>query len=177
MKNPALRAERPAGQAGQAGQVSPDHLSPDDAALLSQASRGNGLALDALYDRYAPNVQAFALRILADPNEVDGLVHDVFLELWHKAGSEEPARCGVRNWLLLRVRSMALKAESRAQPSTSLTGAVAKEMSAEQRRIFELTYLEGLSCAEIAAHLQASEDMVRRWLLGAVSQLKTSGRS
>ena len=75
---------------------------------MASVAAGDTQALATLYDSYAPLLLGLGMKILQDRAEVEDLLHDVFVEVWQKAGSYEPARGTVRTWLCLRMRSRAL---------------------------------------------------------------------
>ncbi len=76
---------------------------------------GDHQALGELYDRHCPILLATALRILGELRAAEDLVHDVFVEAWHKASDYDAARANVRTWLLVRLRSRALDRWRRSQ--------------------------------------------------------------
>jgi DNA-directed RNA polymerase specialized sigma24 family protein len=78
-------------------------LAPDDAALLAAVARGDRAALGALYDRHGGRLLALALRLVSDRDKAEALVHDLFLAVWHQAGSFEPGRTPVQAWLVTRL--------------------------------------------------------------------------
>src|SRR5205807_7424800 len=83
---------------------------PDEAdiQLVRAAARGGSQALAGLYDRYASVLLAVGQRVLGNAREAEDLLHDVFLEVWRRAGDYDRARGSVRAWLLMRMRSRAL---------------------------------------------------------------------
>ena len=76
--------------------------------LVTAIARGDWDALAGLYDRFAGTLLAVGHRILGPNREVEDLLHDVFLEVWHHAGEYSPQRGSVRSWLLVRMRSRSL---------------------------------------------------------------------
>ena len=168
-----------------------------DVARMRALAAGDESALAALYDRHAPVMLAVALRILRARQDAEDLVHDVFVEAWQKAGAYDPARGGVRRWLLVRVRSRgidrlrALDAARRA----ALADAGAPEAAAppgwdgadrararaalralpdEQRALVELSYFEGLTCSEMAEHCGIPIGTVKSRLSAAMTKLRRS---
>ena len=83
-------------------------LRQSDAELLQTLIAGESAALAALYDRYAVTLLTLAQRLLGTRTEAEDLVHDLFLEVWLRAGTYDPSRASVRTWLLVRLRSRAL---------------------------------------------------------------------
>lgn len=148
-----------------------------DGALLTAIAQGERDALAMLYDRYAGLMLGLAQRILGNRRDAEDLIHDVFLEIWRKAGHYDPARGTVRTWILVRLRSRALdrcKSAGRVR-SVALEDAQVPEKSTaheeassldrkrvrvavealpeKQRAVLRLAYFKGLSASEIAREL------------------------
>ncbi len=148
-----------------------------DAMLVKAIAQGDRSALSALYDRYAGLMLSVARRMLGEEREAEDLLHDVFLEVWRKAGDYKPERASVRTWLMMRLRSRALdrcKSAVRSRtvglddvglsdaPSTGPQRLL--EVSPDrhrlhkalgtlpeaQRQVLRLSYFQGLSSSEIA---------------------------
>ncbi|MCA9643330.1 MAG: sigma-70 family RNA polymerase sigma factor [Polyangiaceae bacterium] len=167
----------------------------EDVELIQAAANGQRRALAALYDRHAPTMLALALRVLAQRQEAEDLVHDVFLEAWKRAADYDSARGSVRAWLLLRTRSRALdrkksvrvkrsvsleteslpevgQAQADAAPDQRLLLQVLGELPAEQREVLLLGYFEGLSSSEISAHIGIPIGTVKSRVAAALSKLR-----
>ena len=91
-----------------------------DRLLMERIAGGDNKALATLYDEYASLMFATCCRILSDRREAEDLLHDVFIELWRKAGDYDPARGTVRTWILMRLRSRALDRCKSARISRSV---------------------------------------------------------
>jgi RNA polymerase sigma factor (sigma-70 family) len=152
---------------------------PHDDALLAQRIRsGDRTALGELYDRYASLALATALRVVADRQLAEDLVHDAFVATWQKIERFDPERGSLRAWLLTIVRNRALDRvrgmrasievgaaddqsllRSGANPTweeaiarrsaAQLRGAL-EELPSEQREAIELAYFGGRTYREIA---------------------------
>lgn len=171
----------------------------DDCEIVTRVARGDRDALGALYDRHAGSMLGLGLKLLRDRGEAEEILHDVFLEAWKRAGDYDPSRGSVRTWLLLRMRSRCLdRIKSAARSRTSPAGerlervmgsapsaAVARadagrvrgalgDLPEEQRAILELGYFEGLSCSEIAEHLQIPIGTVKSRLHAALKKLRAT---
>jgi RNA polymerase sigma-70 factor (ECF subfamily) len=174
---------------------------PDaDAARVVEMAAGSSDALAALYDRHAASMLGLAHRVLGNRRDAEDLVHDVFLEAWHRAGSYDPTRGSVRSWLLVRVRSRALDrlralevaqrhadgdaaragAEPPAHPEAALLGGVARTRALEaidalpeaQREVVRLSCLEGMSSREIAERCGLPVGTVKSRLARALALLR-----
>ena len=185
-------------------QSPPPSVSDDsqvEVALVRRLAAGDRDALAALYDRYAVLLHAVGRRMLGDGREVEDVVHDVFLEAWHKAAHYDVARGSVRAWMLLRMRSRCLDRmksahERRSRPFGELTieelGAgpdapaaffgrdaerlrrVLGELPLDQRTVLELSYFDGLSGAEIAERLSVPLGTVKSRAAAALGKLRSA---
>lgn len=166
-----------------------------DGDLVASLARGERAALALLYDRHASYLLAIALRVLSDRREAEDLLHDVFLEVWRAAGDYDASRGRVRTWLAVRMRSRAIdrvqsaRARRRTAGVEELDGVAADNpaptpdkprvhnalgtLGAEQRRVIELAYFDGLTCAEIATTLTIPIGTVKSRMAAALSRLRT----
>lgn len=166
-----------------------------DADLVRRIAEGDQDALGRLYDRFSAVMMAVARRMLRSERDAEDLVHDIFLEVWKKAGTYDAARGSVKAWMLVRTRSRALDRlkspgyarvvaldESSEEPSVSTDatagadGNIAKaaldELGDDSRRILELAYFDGLSLSEIAVKLQLPLGTVKSRLGRALQKLR-----
>ncbi len=149
---------------------------PSELSQLRRAARGEAEALRRLYERYSPVVFAVALRILANRSEAEEVVQETFLEVWRRAREYDPRRGPAIAWMITigrtraidRLRARASQDRTLAQtevapaaafsPMELAEGRETRErvqaalatLPAEQRRVLELAYFEGLSQSEIA---------------------------
>lgn len=170
----------------------------DDVQLMVAVAGGESEALGVLYDRHCSTLLAIGVRILADNREAEDLLHDVFLELWQRAADYDPARGSVRAWLCIRMRCRALDRRKsagfsrvslmtehmqdtlEARPDNSDGSSVdharlidaLNQLSAEQRRVLELGYFEGLSSTEIASVLNIPVGTVKSRVAAGRAALK-----
>lgn len=71
-----------------------------DEALVLRLQEKDISGLGLLYRRYARLVYSLSSRIIRDPVEAEDLVHEVFLSLYRRCGSFDPAKGTVRSWLV-----------------------------------------------------------------------------
>lgn len=166
-----------------------------DAALVRAVAAGDRGALATLYDRYASLVMAVGVRILRNRRDAEDIAHDVFLEVWRRAGTYDPAKASVRTWLVLIMRCRAL--DRRKSAPVSMTSALVEDvrvsdpaeapdarldrarvtialesLSVAQREVLVLGYYEGLSSSEIATRLDIPLGTVKSRVAGALRALR-----
>lgn len=171
----------------------------DDVRLVREMANGDRAAFSALYSRYASTMLSVARRILGGKveRESEDLLHDVFMEVWRRAGSYERSRGTVRTWLLLRVRCRAIDRRRSARVSKGVLTddfrSLAEEPTGEdpalatdrravreallslpeaQRQVLVLTYFEGLSSSEIAEQLGVPMGTVKSRVAAGRSRLR-----
>ena len=157
-------------------------------------------ALSELYTRYAGLQMSIAYRILRNQLDAEDLLHDVYIEVWNKAGSYNPARGSVKTWLTMitrsraidRLRSLKIAREHAMQKTMSESSLEANSVDftpetmtenaqlrtavdklvEEQRKVLLLNYFEGLTCEEIARKLGTPLGTTKSRLRAAVKALR-----
>ena len=170
---------------------------PDDAedeVLVAAMAAGDRAALATLYERHGSLLLGLALRIVRERREAEDLLHDVFLEAWRTAKDFDPKRGRVRTWLAIRMRSRALDLQKSARVSRNTGDAglellvddgdagspdhgrvrrALAELAADQRRMIELAYFEGLSCTEIAERVAIPVGTVKSRIAAGLGRLRS----
>lgn len=72
---------------------------PDDLELMRAVARQDRRAFKMLYDRYAPRIGSYLLKLLKRPEQVDEAVNDTMLAVWRDAGRFDPAQGRLLTWL------------------------------------------------------------------------------
>jgi RNA polymerase sigma-70 factor (ECF subfamily) len=169
----------------------------DESDLLLRASGGDGLAFEEVVRRYQRRVYAVALRIVRRHDVADDVTQDTFVRAHRALGSFDRSRpfgpwvCRIAaNLAVNHVRSPEAREEGLPEghaetPSDregplqgvldreareQLQGALAR-LSAEQRAVFVLRAVEGLSYKEIAEALGISTGTVMSRLFRARERL------
>ena len=150
----------------------------DDGVLAQRIRSGDRDALGEVYDRHASAAMAVALRIVADREGAEDLVHDAFVAIWQKIDRFDPARGSLRSWIVTIVRNRAIdrlrgtrpsieigeaddRSLLRSGPNPTWESAMARlgsiqlraaldELPTEQREAIELAYFGGRTYREIA---------------------------
>jgi RNA polymerase sigma-70 factor (ECF subfamily) len=161
-----------------------------DEELLCLVAAGRCDALEALFDRYGSAAFSLARRVCRSAARAEDVVQESFLCLWRGVGRYEPARGSVRTWLLGIVHHRAIDNIRRHGPSAQccvsddglaerLPAAECTEseilqraerrrirdalaaLPAEQRRVIELAFFDGLTHSQIASLLSLAPGTVK----------------
>ena len=89
--------------------------------LMKRVVRGDGSALAELYDLHAAQVFGLCLRILNEPQLAEDVLQEVFVRVWQKASTYDPARGQFATWLMGVTRNMCIDQlrRLRARPQTA----------------------------------------------------------
>ncbi|UOF89516.1 sigma-70 family RNA polymerase sigma factor [Fodinisporobacter ferrooxydans] len=79
-----------------------------DLELLNAMERGDGTALEELYERYVSITYSFALRITEDPSLSQEIVQDIFMKIWTSPRLYHPERGKFSSWLLALTRNASI---------------------------------------------------------------------
>ena len=170
-----------------------------DAEVYSALISGEVPALGILYERYGEVVYRFALRILNNTQEAEDLTQEVFLTLWRNK-AYDPKRGSMLAFLntLTRSKSIDRYRQRQAQwrsleklgrsdapePRNNLMDKLAlketsrqvqaamTELPANQRKVLEMDYFDGLSQSEIAEGLKIPLGTVKTHKRNALLKLR-----
>jgi RNA polymerase sigma-70 factor (ECF subfamily) len=173
---------------------------PHDDVLAQRIRSGDREALGVLYDRYAALALAAAVRVVADRELAEDLVHDAFVAIWRKIDKFDPGRGSLRSWLLTVVRNRAIDRIRSARPSIELVEAdeasllrsspnptweaaiqrlsasqlrvAIEDLPGEQREAIELAYFGGKTYREIAIITGVPQGTANGRLRLALSKLR-----
>jgi RNA polymerase sigma-70 factor, ECF subfamily len=172
-----------------------------DHELLDRLQAKHADALEQLYDNYGDIMYGLAFRILGNRQEVEDVIQDIFLGLWHHC-NYDPDRASFKSFLMLLVRSRSLDrlrsqksrlntAErsghlvSKSSAETPLEAVVLDEISrrvqealaelpTKQRQALELSYFGGLTQQEIAQRLKIPLGTVKSYFRLSFAKLRQS---
>lgn len=164
------------------------------AALLARCALEDGVAFRTLYDVHSARLYAIALRITRQPSLASDAVHDALLQVWRNASRFDPSLGNADGWLTSLVRYRALdiaRRQMREQPGheipeqvdldpDALSRLVAgsegralraclEQMDAPRRSLVMMSFIEGLTQAQVAERvgqpLGTVKSSIRRALL------------
>jgi RNA polymerase sigma-70 factor (ECF subfamily) len=171
------------GGGNQRGMSDNDQIEAQQAGLLRRIAAGDSAALGEFHDQTASSLYSFAVRMLNDPHDAEEVIQDVFVQIWTKAQSFDPAvgiafhwaMSIVRNRCIDRLRSRQRRArviierensdaiEAAAETFAAETSLAPDELESvraalgalpdEQRQAIEMAFFGGLSHHEIAVTL------------------------
>lgn len=76
--------------------------------LLDGVRAGDKAAFADLYDALASQVLGLATHILRDRAQAEEITQEVFVEVWQKAHTFDPARGGAKSWVLRLTKSRSI---------------------------------------------------------------------
>jgi len=177
----------------------PDQDSLD--ALLQRVAAGERAAFDAFYTATVDRCMALARSVLGNPAWSEDCVADTYVAAWRQAANFDPARASAIGWLSMICRTRAIdrlrrertqigysislrpiddEVEQSLDPAAQfgrflVSGKLQKalsQLSAERRKLLELTYFQGLSNSEIAAATGLPLGTVKSGLRRSVALLR-----
>ncbi len=169
--------------------------------LLAGVARRDRAAFDSLYGRTASKLLGVILRIVRDRARSEDVLQEVYLRVWEKAGSFDPAAGRPMTWLITIARNRAIDvARQRVEVTvgddedneTDWVGAIAdpRDESAEfetvdqlrhcldrledlQRRCILEAYYEGYSREELARRHARPVNTIKTWLHRGATTLRS----
>ena len=167
------------------------------AAWLAAVAAGDGDALAVLYGQTSSRLMAVLLRLLRRRELAEEVLHDVYLRVWERAKSFDPARGSAMGWLVAVARNTALDhfrrhrrevvgiedvdltVEEPAGPDLAVASAARRALQAclerlepEPRHCVLLAYQHGLTYEEMAARLDRPIGTVKSWVRRSLSRLR-----
>jgi RNA polymerase sigma-70 factor (ECF subfamily) len=168
--------------------------------LVLDIGRGDRAAFGTFYDRFAPLVFSFAMRLVQERSAAEDLLQEVFFQIWREAGNYSPERGTPEAWIITITRSRAIdklrsirrrdksfvpmegptgqeydgRVESGATASDSkiMVNNALSQLSDNQRHVLELAYFDGLTQSEIADHLKEPLGTVKTRMRAALGRLR-----
>ena len=143
--------------------------------LLPDVAAGGERAVQSCVTRYGPLIWSLARRWSPDQADAEDAVQEIFIDLWRSAAAYDPARLTEAGWVAMIARRRLIDRSRRRERLPAFESyseeydtaderaydvehadrverarAVLRELPATQRRMLELSLLEGRSHDEIA---------------------------
>jgi RNA polymerase sigma-70 factor (ECF subfamily) len=154
-----------------------------DEDLARRLQKRDPEAMKDLYDRFGSLAYSVVLGIVHDDSLTEDLVQETFLRVWNRIQAFEPGRGALGPWLLAIARNRAIdhvrssasrmdrnvfELDVREHPAlfvdmerdvvnkdhARLIRAAIAKLNANQQKVIELAYYEGLSQTEMAARIR-----------------------
>ena len=88
-------------------------LDAADEALVTRVARGDGAALEVLYDRYASRVLGISVKIVGDQALAEDILQEAFWRVWQSAATYQSQLGSFTSWLFRIARNLAIDAYRR----------------------------------------------------------------
>lgn len=170
------------------------------AALVRAAAAGDQSALHGLYERARRPVFTLAVRITGSRESAEEVTLDVFLDIWRRAWSYDPANGTVLGWIMNQARSRAIdrvryetrmkRVDPRAddpeeadagldprelleikQQGSSVRAAL-EALTPDERNAIESAYFAGRTHSEVAEQLNEPLGTVKTRIRSALRKLR-----
>jgi RNA polymerase sigma-70 factor (ECF subfamily) len=178
--------------------LAPDDHAADASALVVRVAGKDRAAFSLLFQRFAPRVKSYMLKLGATPAAAEELAQDTLLAVWRKAESYDPARAGAAAWIFTIARNLRIDAVRRDRIFRVLDGEPPEEASdepgpdqavdlaaragrvreamkvlpREQAEVLKLSFFEEKPHGEIARDLELPLGTVKSRLRLAMGRLK-----
>src|SRR5580698_4711811 len=172
-----------------------------DEELAIRLQRRDPDAMTDLYDRFGRLAWSVIVAIVRDASVAEDLVQETFLRVWNRVHAFEAGRGALGPWLLAIARNRAIdhirslsarmdrnawELDAKTHPSLFvdmerdvlntdhariIRSAIAK-LNANQQKVIELAYYEGLSQTEMADRMGEPLGTVKTWVRAALKHLR-----
>ncbi len=167
-----------------------------DANLIERTGRGDRVAFEELYRRFARPVLGMAMRQLGDNGRAEDATQETFAAVWRSARSYRSDRGSASAWLYAVARHAIIdRARQRTEPATEVPDAAAEQagpaelaeaswlswrvhsalerLPERERVVLELAYWSGLSQTEIASYLDVPLGTVKTRTRAGLARLSS----
>jgi RNA polymerase sigma-70 factor (ECF subfamily) len=178
---------------------SPSHEREQLSTALAAVAEGSRGALAEVYRRTSPKLFGICIRILGERSEAEDALQEIYLNVWRKAGSFDPAKASPITWLATLARNRSIDRrralgprafspveEALDLPDTrpdALHGLEAAEEGARiatclgeledrQNRAIRATFYEGLTYPELAQRWAVPLGTVKSWIRRGLLRLR-----
>lgn len=167
---------------------------------LARVAQGSQAALAEVYGKTSAKLFGICIRILEERSEAEDALQEIYVNVWRKAGSFDPAKASPITWLaaLARNRSIDRRRSLRSRGASapveealdladdrpdalarleaaeegSRIAACLSELEGRQDRAIRAAFYEGLSYPELALRLAVPLGTVKSWIRRGLLRLK-----
>jgi RNA polymerase sigma-70 factor, ECF subfamily len=170
------------------------------AAALVRVAAGDRAALRMVYQDTSAKLFGVVLRILNDRSEAEDVLQDVYVTVWRKAATFDPARASPITWMVAIARNRAIDrlrattmsrrmepldaADAVADPAPAavervelaqqhrrLAGCL-EELEARQSKAIRAAFLDGSTYEELAARMSVPLGTMKSWIRRGLLKLR-----
>lgn len=169
-------------------------------AALARVGEGSQAALAEVYQRTSAKLFGICIRILGERSEAEDALQEIYVNVWRKAGSFDPAKASPITWLATLARNRSIdrkralgsrgasapveealdladdRPDALARLETAEEGsriaACLSELEDRQNRAIRAAFYEGLSYPELASHWAVPLGTVKSWVRRGLLRLK-----
>src|SRR5215470_9425612 len=171
------------------------------AAALARVAAGDRAALRIVYQDTSAKLFGVCVRILNDRSEAEDVLQDVYVTVWRKAGSFDPARASPITWLVAIARNRAIDRlrssaksrrsepiESAEDVSDDAPAALDLVVAAEQQErlktclgeleerhstVIRSAFLDGVTYEQLAQRMDVPLGTMKSWIRRGLMKLRT----
>ena len=167
---------------------------------LQATAEGDAKALREVFDRTSAKLMGICLRVLKDREEAEDVLQDVYVSVWRRAGSFDPARASPITWLATIARNRAIdRLRSRRSQGSSAPVEAIMEMADERpdgfaqaaakdegervrhclstlegraQELIRVAFFDGLSYSDLAARAGVPLGTCKSWIRRGLQRLR-----
>ena len=176
-------------------------LSGNDQELIERLRKRDPQAMADIYDRFSRVVYSVIVRVVRNSAVAEELAQETFMRAWNRGADFDASRGKIGPWLLTIARNRAIDylRSTAGQQQANTFELVSSErvtlfvntedrmldqetarrirsafstLNANQRKVLELAYFEGLSQTEMATKLGQPLGTVKTWVRTALTTLR-----
>lgn len=176
-------------------------LSGNDQELIERLRKRDPQAMSDIYDRFSRVVYSVIVRVVRNSAVAEELAQETFMRAWNRGADFDASRGKIGPWLLTIARNRAIDylRSTAGQQQANTFELVSSErvtlfvntedrmldqetarrirsafstLNANQRKVLELAYFEGLSQTEMATKLGQPLGTVKTWVRTALTTLR-----
>jgi RNA polymerase sigma-70 factor (ECF subfamily) len=169
-------------------------------AALARVAGGDRTALQIIYQGTSAKLFGICLRILNDKSEAEDVLQEVYLTVWRKASSFDPARASPITWLVAIARNRSIdrlraaaggrrmepieaaeKVRDPAPPAIDLVeaaqdstrlGLCLEQLEARQSTAIRSAFLDGNTYEELAERMKVPLGTMKSWIRRGLLKLR-----
>jgi RNA polymerase sigma-70 factor (ECF subfamily) len=161
----------------------------DDLAL---AAAGDRVAFARIYADTSHKLFGIVLRLVHDKETAEDVLQEVYLKIWDRAGSFDPARASPITWMATIARNTAIDSQRRrdrrredGEPADSADASVSGDpdlriglarcmtlLEDHQRQFIRSAFFDGYSYAEMATHASVPLGTMKSWVRRGLERLR-----